>query len=68
MFQVFLFSGSYISVVSSDQGFPNFFSEGHISSYARCRGRGILRNVIVSEYLTFCQINKLFVNTLFFHY
>jgi len=32
------------------------------------RGSGILRNVIFSWYVRFCQMKKFFVNTLFFHY
>ena len=34
------------------------------------RGRNILllRNAIVSEYFTLYQINKIFLNILFFHY
>jgi len=41
-------------------------SEGHISYYTTVRGPDILRNVIASGYLTFYQINKCFVQVLFF--
>ena len=47
---------------------PNFLSRGHIMYYTTAPGTDILRNVIVSEYVTFHQINKCFVNTLFLHY
>jgi len=49
------------------QGLQNFLSEGHISYYTTVRGPDILRNVIVSGYVAFYQINKCFVNKLFFH-
>jgi len=41
-------------------------SESHISSSARVRGPDILHNAIVSEYVTFYQINKFFLDMLFF--
>ena len=37
-------------------------SEGHISYYTTVREPGIFRNVVVSGYVTFYQINKNFVN------
>jgi len=45
------------------RGLQTFLSKGHISYYTTVRGPEILRNVIVSGYLTFRQINKFFVNT-----
>jgi len=45
-----------------------FLSEGHISYYTQLRGLDILRDVIVSGYLTFYQINTFLVKILFFHY
>jgi len=36
--------------------------------YTNVLGADILRNVIVSEYDAFYQINKFFANILFFHY
>jgi len=39
---------------------------GHISQYTAVRGPDISRNVIVSAYVAFYQINKFFVNILFF--
>ena len=50
------------------QGSTNFLSDGHISYYTTLRGLDILRNVIVSEYATFNQINKFFVNISVFHF
>jgi len=50
------------------QGLQTFVSEGHISYSATVRGSGIFRNVIVSGYVTFYQINTFFVNILYFHY
>ena len=50
------------------RGLQTFLSDGHISYYTIARRPGILRNVIVSGYVTFCQIKKFFVNILFFHY
>jgi len=50
------------------QGSPTFLVEGHISYRAIVRGPDILRNAIVLGYFTFYQINKCFVNVLFFHY
>jgi len=38
------------------------------SHYTTVRGPGILRNRIVSGHVTFYEINKFFVNTLFIHY
>jgi len=50
------------------QGFPTFFSEGHISYYAIVRRPDILRIMFASVYVTFCPINRFFVNVLFVHY
>jgi len=50
-----------------DAGPPNVFVRGLHKLYTTVRGPDILRNMIVSGYVTFCQINKLFVNILFFH-
>ena len=50
------------------QGLQSFSSEGHMSLYTTVWGPDILRNVIVSGYVAFYQINKLSVNILFFHY
>jgi len=47
------------------QGSTTLLSESH---YTTVRGPDILRNRIVSGCVTFCKINKFFVNTLFFHY
>jgi len=52
---------------TQDGGLQTFLSEGHISNYITVRWPDILRNVIDSECLRFCQINKFFVNTFFFH-
>jgi len=51
-----------------DQVFQAFLSEDHTNYYTTVRGPDILRNMIVSEYVAFYQINKLFVNMLFFHF
>jgi len=50
------------------QGLQTFLSDGHINYYTTFGGPGILRNVIVSGYVTFCQIKRFFVNILCFHY
>jgi len=47
------------------RGLQTFLSESH---YTTVRGPDILRNRIVSGYITFYEINKFFANTLFFHY
>jgi len=44
-----------------------FLSGGHISHYTIVRGPDVLRNVIVSGYVTFSQI-KYFANRLFFYH
>jgi len=41
------------------RGLQTFFSEGHISYSTTVRGPDILRNVIVSRYVAFHQINKI---------
>jgi len=38
-----------------------FLSDGHICYYRTVRGADILRNVIVSGYVTFYQFNKILV-------
>ena len=43
------------------KGLQTFLSEGHISYYRPYRGPGVLRNVIVLGYVSFCQINKILV-------
>jgi len=50
------------------RGFQTFLAESHMSYYTIVRGPDILRNVIVSGYVTFYQISKFFVNILFLHY
>jgi len=51
-----------------DQGSPKFLGEDHISYCKTVRGPDILRNVIFSAYVPFYQINRFFVNILFFNY
>jgi len=41
-------------------------SEGHIIYHPTVQGPHILRDVIVSGYVTFYQISEYFVNALFF--
>jgi len=48
------------------RGPQTFQSEGHISHYTTVRLPDISHNVIVSGLVTFYQINKFFVNRLFF--
>jgi len=40
----------------------------HVNYYTKIRRPEIFRNAIASGYVVFCQINKFFVNILFFHY
>ena len=54
--------------VAANQGSPNLFSEGHIRCYTTVRGPDTFCNVTVSRYGTFYQINRFFINMLFFHY
>ena len=54
--------------VDLNQCLQTFLSEGHISYYTTVRGPDILRNVVVSDYVTFYQINKSFANILFFYF
>ena len=61
-------NGKTLAPFAYIKGPPNLLSEGHISYYTTVRGPDILRNVVVSEYVTFYQINKRFVNNPFFHY
>jgi len=49
-------------------GLQTFLSDGHISYYTTVRGSDSIRSVIVSGCVTFCQIQKIFVNVSFFHY
>jgi len=48
------------------QGSPTSVPEDHMSHYTTVQGVDVLRNVIVSWYVTFYQINKFFVNILCF--
>ena len=48
------------------QGSPNFFVPGPHNRLHNSSGSNILRNAIVSEYVTSFQINKLFVNMLLY--
>jgi len=50
------------------RGLQTFLSEGHICCYMISQRPDFLRNVIVSGNVAFHQINKLFVNVLFFHH
>jgi len=45
-----------------------FLSEVYIGYYTTFQRPDISRNVSVPGYVTFYQINKFFVNVLFFHY
>ena len=54
--------------VALKQGLQIFLLEGHISYYTTVRGRDLLRNVIVSWFVTFYRINKFLVKILCFHY
>ena len=45
----------------------NFLQDGHTSYYTKVQGPDILRNVTVSGYVTFWQINKFFVNMFFYN-
>jgi len=45
-----------------------FLTVSHISHYTTVRGLNIFRNVIVSAYVAFYQINKFFANILFSQY
>jgi len=54
---VFYYAANKRSVLN--RGFQMFSSEGHISYYTKVRGSDILRNVIVSGYVTFYQVKKL---------
>jgi len=50
-----------------DQDYPKCLGEDHISYCKTVRGSDILRNVIFSGHVPFYQINRFFVNKLFFH-
>jgi len=50
------------------RGLQTFLSEDHIRYYMIVRGSDFLRNVIVSGKVAFHQINKFFVNVLFYHH
>jgi len=52
------------AMFSLEQGSPNFLSEGHVIYYTTVREPDLLRNMIVSGYVTSYQINKCFVNIL----
>jgi len=47
-------------------GHQTFLSEGHITYYRTCRRPNVLRNVVVSGFVAFYQINKFSENILFF--
>jgi len=47
---------------------PTFFTRGSHKLLHNSREPDILRNVIVSGYVTFYQISKCFAKTLFFHH
>ena len=51
-----------------NQGSPNFFVRGPHKLLHNSSRAGHMCNAIVSVYVTFYQINKFFVNMLFFHY
>jgi len=51
-----------------DQDYPKCLGEDHISYCKTVRGSDILRNVIFSGHFPFYQINRFFVNIIFFHY
>jgi len=51
-----------------DQGSPKFLGEDHKAIAKQFEGPIILRNVIFSGHVPFYQINRFFVNILFFHY
>jgi len=54
--------------ISLDQGLQTFLSEGYLSYDTTRRGPDVLRNVIVSGDVTFYQIKKFLVYTLFFYH
>jgi len=54
------------SIILLEQGPQTFLSEGHTSCYTTFRGPDILRNVVVSGYVTFYQINAYFSTCYFF--
>jgi len=49
-------------------GLQTSLFEGHISDYTTVRRPDIVRNVIVSGYVTFYTNHKFFVKLLLFHY
>jgi len=51
-----------------EQGSPNIFVRGPHKPRHKGQEPDILRNVIVSGYVTFYQIKNLFVHILFSHY
>ena len=55
----------HVLCISCSRGLQTLLSEGRISSYTTDWGPDILRIVIVSGYVTFCQTNKFFVNYFF---
>ena len=58
----------HIFKVGIQQGFQTLLFEDHISCCTTLWGPDILRNMIVSGYVKFYQINKCFINSLFVHY
>jgi len=61
-----VFPNKHLVVVCLVQGLQTFLSGDHIRYYTTVRGQDILRNVIVSGYIAFHQINKFFVNIVCF--
>ena len=53
---------SSYTIILFHKGSTSFLCDGHISYYQTVRGTDTLRNVIVSGYVTFYQINIFFVN------
>ena len=61
-----VFPNNHLVAVCLVQVFQTFLSGDHIRYYTTVRGQHILRNVIVSGYIAFHQINKFFVNIVCF--
>jgi len=53
-------------LVLGSRDLQTFLSKSYICNYTTVREPDILRNVIVSGYVTFYRINKCFLNVLFF--
>jgi len=65
---MFKFPFGSCGFVSIDQGLQPIVTESHISYYTTVRGPEIVRNVIVSGYVPFYQINKCFGNISRFYF